>query len=351
MNQQTLNRFQQMIKLVRANEWWSYKLAPVLGTAYATAAIFNISLISLWSTLLFLLVALVIGASYASVINNLCDREEDQISGKANYFIGRSNIFIALSMIGCIVPGLIISGLLIQVPLALCVYIGNWILFTVYSLPPIRLKNRSFLGVLAIAVGESLVPQMLAIFLVTSNTDKPLSVIWLTTISIWAFASGLRSILWHQILDFENDHLAGINTFAVNTSKQTLQRLGKWLVFPIEFVSLLAILLLSDNFFNWIFLGLYLVTELLRYYFWKLAIVIIEPTENHRLFLIEYYDVFYPLGFLALASYKDSENLIIFGVHLLLYYPRLWWWIRDFWGLLRWEITNKLRNHNSYVKL
>jgi 4-hydroxybenzoate polyprenyltransferase len=345
MNQQTLNRFEQMIKLVRANAWWSYKLAPVLGTAYATAAIFNISLISLWSTLLFLLVALVIGASYANVINNLCDQEEDQIGGKANYFIGRSNIFIALSMIGCIVPGLIISGLLIQVPLALCIYIGNWILFTVYSLPPIRLKNRSFLGGLAIAVGESLVPQMLAIFLVTSNTDKPVLAIWLTTISIWAFASGFRSILWHQILDFENDHLAGINTFAVHASIQTLQRIGKWVVFPIEFVSFIVILVVANNIFNWIFLCLYFVTEWLRYYFWQLDIVIVQPTNNSRLILFEYYDVFYPLGFLVLSICKHPENLIFLTIHLLLYYPRLWWWIKDFWGLLRWEITNKFSNH------
>lgn len=344
MNQQTLNRFQQMIKLVRGNEWWSYKLAPVLGTAYATAAIFNISLISLWSTLLFLLVSLVIGASYANVINNLSDREADEMCGKANYLVGKSNLFIALVLITCNILGLIVLGLLIQVPLAFCVYIANWLLFTAYSLPPIRLKERGFWGVLTIAVGDTFVPQIFTVLLVAhASVGQQLSIIWLTFIALWSLTSGLRNILWHQILDFENDHLAGINTFAVNTSKQTLQRLGKWLVFPIEFVSLLAILLLSDNVFNWIFLGLYLVTEFLRYYFWKLAIVIIEPTENHRLFLIEYYDVFYPLGFLALASCKDSANLIIFGVHLLLYYPRLWWWMKDFWGLLRWEIPNKFR--------
>ncbi|AFZ59055.1 UbiA family prenyltransferase [Anabaena cylindrica FACHB-243] len=351
MNQQTLNRFQQLIKLVRAKEWWSYKLAPVLGTAYATAAILNISLISLWSTLLFLLFALVIGASYASLINNICDQEEDQISGKANYFIGRSKFLIALAMIGCIVLGLIVSGLLIQVPLALCFYIGNWLLFTVYSVPPIRLKNRGIWGGLAIAMGESLVPQILSIFLIAHNTDKPLSATWLTMIAIWAFALGLRSILWHQILDFENDHLAGINTFAVNTSKQTLQRLGKWVVFPIEFLSLLVILLLSNNVFGWIFIGIYFFTEFLRYYFWKLSIVIIEPTNKHRLFLFEYYDVFYPLSFLALSSCQDPTNLIILGFHLLFYYSRIWWWMKDFWGLLRWEIPNKFRNHNSHVKL
>ncbi|MBD2186081.1 UbiA family prenyltransferase [Planktothrix sp. FACHB-1355] len=345
MNKQTLNYSQQMLALVRAKEWWSYKLAPVLGTAYASAAISNISLISLGSTFLFLLIALAIGASYASVINNLCDREEDRISGKANYFIGRSNLFRALVTIACIVPGSIVSGLLIQIPLALIVYIGNWLLFTIYSVPPIRLKNRSFLGVLAMAVGESLVPQIFAVFLVAHHTDKPLSIAWVTTIAIWALASGFRSILWHQIVDFENDRRAGINTFAVNTSTQTLQRLGKWVVFPAEFGSLTIILLLSNNIFTWTFLGFYLVTEWLRHYFWQLDIVIVKPTENHRLFLFEYYDVFYPLGFLCLTGWRNPANLIILGIHLLFYYQRLWFWIKDLWGLLRWEIPTKLQKH------
>ncbi|MFB2920083.1 UbiA family prenyltransferase [Aerosakkonema funiforme] len=343
MNKQTLNFFQQMLALVRAKEWWSYKLAPVLGTGYAIAATSNTSLISLWSTFLFILIALVIGASYASVINDLCDREEDRISGKANYFIGRSNLFRALVTIACIVPGLIVSGLLIQIPLALSVYIGNWLLFTIYSLPPIRLKNRGFLGVLAMAVGESLVPQIFAVFVVAHHTGESLSIVWLITLAIWAFASGLRSILWHQIFDFENDRRAGINTFAVNSSTQTLQILGKWVVFPAEFGSLMVILLFSHNIFAWAFLGFYLVTEWLRHYFWQLDIVIVKPTENHRLFLFEYYDVFYPLGFLCLTSWRNPVNLIILGIHLLFYYQRLWFWLKDFWGLLRWDIPTLLK--------
>ena len=351
MNQQILNYSQNIIALVRAKEWWSYKLAPVLGTAYAIASIANISLISLWSTFLFMLVALVIGASYASLINNLCDQKEDQLSGKPNYLIGRSKFFITWILIGCIIPGLIVSGLLIQVPLAFSIYIANWLLFTIYSLPPIRLKNRSFWGGLAIAVGENLIPQMFAVFLIMNKTGKSLSALLLTMIAIWAFTSGLRSILWHQIIDFENDHRAGINTFAVNTSTQTLQLLGKWVIFPIEFGSLLAILLLYNNVLNWIFLGLYFVTEWLRHHFWKLEIVIVQPTNNHRIILFEYYDVFYPLGFLVLASWKEPANLIILGGHLLLYHPRLYWWMRAFWVLLRWKILKNFLTLCSCGKL
>jgi hypothetical protein len=350
MTNPAVNRFQQVVRFIRAHDWWSFKLVPIFGTVYATAAILDTSLISLWPSLLFLLMALVLGASYASIINNIHDQEEDRISGKTNYMSGHSQIFIALILAACIVPGLIVSGMLIQAPLALGVYVSNWLVFTAYSIPPVRLKQRGLLGVVAIAVGESLLPQVFAVLLVIHDTGKALPIMWLMLVAIWALASGCRSILWHQILDFENDSRAGVNTFAVRTSPATLQKLGEWIVFPVEIVALIGLLLLSHNTLVWVLLGLYLVTEWLRYYFWQISIVIIAPSENHRVILFEYYDVFYPLVFLCLAIWKNPINLIILGIHLLLYFKRIWWWIRDFWGLLRWEIPINIQQKITFNK-
>lgn len=343
MTNQAGNRFQQVITLVRANDWWAYKLAPVLGTAYGTAAILNIPLIRLWPSLLFVLIALVIGASYASVINNVCDQQEDQISAKSNYFLGRSNLFIALILTACIVPGFIISALLISNPLAFGVYLTNWLIFTAYSLPPMRLKKHGFLGTMADAMGANVLPQMFAVFVVVYDADKTLPAIWLLFIAIWSLTSGLRGIFWHQILDFDNDSRAGVYTFAIQTSPQTLENLGKWIIFPAEVVALVGIFVLSKHILVWAFLGLYLITEWLRYYFWQITPVMIEPADNKRILIFEYYDVFYPLGFLCLAIWKHPLDLIILGVHLSLYYQRLWWWMRDIWGLLRWEIPAKIK--------
>jgi hypothetical protein len=341
-----VNRFQQVVALTRAKEWWSFKLAPILGTTYATAAISDTSLISLWASVLFILLSLGNGASYANILNNWSDQEEDRLSSKPNFMLGRSHLFVAFVLTACILPGLIISGLLIQAPLVLGVYLTNWLVFAAYSLPPLRFKERGFLGVLAIAVGEDLLPQTFAVLLIIHDARKNLPEVWLVFIVIWALASGLRSILWHQILDFENDNRAGVNTFAVKTSPITLQKLGKWIIFPIEVTALIGLLLISQNPLAWVFLGLYLTTEFLRYYFWQITIVLVAPCHNHRLILVEYYDVFYPLGFLGLAVWKNPGNLIILLGHLLLFFPRIWWWIRDIWGLVRWEIPNKIQNPN-----
>ncbi|NJN85662.1 MAG: UbiA family prenyltransferase [Leptolyngbyaceae cyanobacterium SL_7_1] len=342
MRNQVENFLRQFTSLIRANEWWTFKLAPVIGTAYASAAVLNVSLISLWSTFLFLLISLIIGASYACLINDLTDREADQMCGKTNYMVGRSNLSIALILIICNGLGLAVLGLLIHSPLVLGVYLGNWLLFTIYSVPPIRLKEKGFWGVLTIAAAETSVPQIFAALLISCAADQSLPIMWLVLVAIWSLMAGLRSIFWHQILDLENDRLADIKTFAVNTSIQTLKQLGKGVVFPIEFLSFLGILLLSHNVLAWLFMCLYLLTEWLRHYFWKLEIVVVQPTGDHRLILFEYYDLFYPLGFLVQATWKDSANVFLLGIHLLFYYPRLWWWMRDLWGLLRWEFPNKL---------
>ena len=58
-------------RAIRASEWWGYKLAPVLGTAYATAYVSKLSMISLWPVVLLTLAALAPCAAYVSVINDV----------------------------------------------------------------------------------------------------------------------------------------------------------------------------------------------------------------------------------------------------------------------------------------
>ena len=345
MTPQINGHWRRFVSVFRAHEWWSYKLAPVLGSAYAAALFADQPLISLWPLLVFILVALAIGAAYASVINNVCDREEDRIAGKPNYFIGRSRSFMALVLAACIVPGLAAAAALRSVPAALALYIGNWLLFAAYSAAPLRLKRRGFWGILAMAVGESFVPQWFAVLLVAGETGAAIPSAWFLAVAVWSLALGMRSILWHQLLDLDNDHQAGVETFAVGTSAGHLQKLGLWVAFPLEAVGLLGILAGSANPIAWVLFAVYLVTEYLRNRYWATGISIVGTGNGRsgRLFLFEYYDVFYPLGFLCLAAWANPINLVVLGIHLLFYHQRLGWWARDVWGLVRWEIPAELR--------
>src|SRR6185503_20264135 len=80
-------------RVVRAGEWWEYKLAPILGVFYATAFTLHVPLTSLWRSALVTLLALAPGAAYVSVINDLTDLDDDRAAGKANRFEGRSRAY------------------------------------------------------------------------------------------------------------------------------------------------------------------------------------------------------------------------------------------------------------------
>src|SRR5260370_7379886 len=62
-----------LIRLIRADEWWEYKLVPILSTFYATALVLHVAVSSLWVSALSLLLAIVPAAIYASVINDVTD--------------------------------------------------------------------------------------------------------------------------------------------------------------------------------------------------------------------------------------------------------------------------------------
>jgi 4-hydroxybenzoate polyprenyltransferase len=340
-------KLQKFATVTRSAEWWAFKGAPVLATAYATASILNVELFALWQSLLFLLVSLAIVAIYANLLNDLTDRQEDLLAGKSNGMVGRSSTFIVVAIISCLLPGFLAMGLLLKSPLALGIYVSIWVVFMAYSIPPIRLKQRGLLGVLADAIGAHLLPSLFAVVWVAHASDRSIPVLWIILVGIWSLTTGLRGIFWHQIKDIENDRLAGVNTFAVQTSAQTLHFFGKWVIFPVEVLSFAGMLFISGNSLAAILMGLYLITEWLRSYFWRIHSIIVSPFANHSTILVEYYHLFYPLAFLIMAVWHNSLNLAILVVNSVLYFNYIWRWCRDFYGLLRWDIPKHFNHFNQ----
>src|SRR5690242_15298492 len=169
----TLRWWGEIISTVRANEWWEFKLGPVLATMYASAFLLRVSILSLLPLVFIVLLALAACAAYVSVINDFTDRADDMASGKTNRLVGKSRSFIASVIAFCIVSGLAVAFDWRHDRLLLLLYAGSWLAFTLYSLPPIRLKERSGLGVLADACGAHLFPTLLAVAAVYDWTRQP----------------------------------------------------------------------------------------------------------------------------------------------------------------------------------
>jgi 4-hydroxybenzoate polyprenyltransferase len=158
----------------RAGEWWTNKLAPLLGSAYAAAVVLHAPMPVLWPLLARLLLAVIPGAAYVSVLNDLTDLDDDRRCGKSNRLAGFSPAARAALLAICLLLGLGGGWLLRPYPITCLIYAANWIPYTLYSAPPWRLKARGGWGVLMDACGAHLLPALWTVSLIAEGAGKKL---------------------------------------------------------------------------------------------------------------------------------------------------------------------------------
>jgi 1,4-dihydroxy-2-naphthoate octaprenyltransferase len=326
--------------VLRAGEWWEYKLVPIFSAFYATAVMLHVPVASLWMAAVTILLSMVPGAAYVSVINDLTDRDEDLAAGKRNRVAGRSLTAIALLIGVTVAAGLVFAWLWRRDVLLLSCYLTAWLAFSLYSLPPFRFKTRGILGVLCDASGAHLFPTLVAVVLAFRAAGRPVNVLWIISIGVWAFAYGLRGILWHQLTDAGNDRDAGVRTFVQRHGPAVVARLSTFVVFPVELVALLAILGQLRSIGPPLLLLFYALAALRRMRRWKLNPVIVAPEPKFLIALHKYYDVLYPLALLITSAARFPIDLIALAVHLLIFPVRALQTARDLWKVrppLRWR--------------
>lgn len=314
---------------VRASDWWEFKLAPIFATIYATALILNLSITSLWPLLLLALIALVPGAAYVSVINDFTDLEDDVASGKNNQLFGKSKTFIKLAIVCCILPGVAVALYWRNDPLLLSLYLAAWVAFSVYSIPPIRLKARGVLGLIADASGAHLFPTLLVISLVYRWAAAPIDLVWFGSVAVWSLGYGLRGNLWHQLTDLQNDQLAGLKTFAQRHTIAWLHGLGNFIIFPLEIVAFSIMLWRAGSWLAIVFLCCYAILEWFRKRMWKMNLVITRPQPRYSILMLEYYEIFFPLAVLMSSSWQHPLDLPVVVAHVLIFPTRVAQVIKD----------------------
>jgi len=328
--------------LVRTGEWWDHKLVPILFGFYASAILLGSPIVGYWSSGLTLLLSLIPGAAYVSVVNDLTDIESDAAAGKPNRMAGRSPAFRAAALALTLAAGAIFFWIWRGQPLALILYGAAWIAFTLYSVPPFRLKARGLAGVVADASGAHLFPTLLAAatpFLKSGARADPL---WLWTIAAWAFAYGFRGNLWHQLLDREGDRAAGVATFAAGRRRDSAALLAVF-AFAVEAAAMAAILWRLGSALPLLALAAYGLLAWRRARLWGIRPVIVQPRPPYQIVLHEYYDVFLPLSILCASAIRHPADAVVPAAHLLLFHRRaLETWI-DAWRLVNRPLLQRLR--------
>ncbi|AFY85514.1 phytanoyl-CoA dioxygenase family protein [Oscillatoria acuminata] len=310
----------------RIKNWWNYKIPPLLGIVYALLLLSDYT-IAQATTIFAVIISTSIGAAgYGHFINDICDIETDQKANKPNAAANlqpwqRLLLCLLFLSIGFAAPLLTHLGI---IPLALLT--ANYLLPTLYSVPPLRLKERGTWGILSDAAGAHLVPTLFVAATVLSQTpDPPRNALIFTGIAAaHAFFVGLRGILLHQLWDRTNDLNSGTATFVTQQPPKTVHRWIDRLVFPVEILLLsgVALLLCQSTPALTIFFAVYLLLTTVNI---KTAPHPFTPSppKGQNIIPHDLYEVWLPLALSITLAVQNPQFLLLVALTAMLFYPSI----------------------------
>lgn len=305
--------------LVRASQWWDYKLAPILVIFYATLVREGASLALEYREAATLLVGLIAGAAYVSISNDIADRRDDRIAGKANRLEGLSHGTIALLLAFPVSIGGMVAWHWRDDVLLLLAYGGAWLAFTAYSLPPFRLKARGAAGVMADALGSQCLPSIVATLAAARGIGHAPDLAWVAAVAVWSGAYGVRGILWHQLHDAAADRASNTGTFVQRHGAIRTRTFVSRFLFPLELVALAAVLAMIPGRASLAGLALYGLFAIGKIERFKLRAVLVEPVDRYLLILFDFYIVFWPITLLIAAAISTPLDAGVLAAQLLLF--------------------------------
>ncbi len=310
----------------RINNWWNYKIPPLLGIAYALLLLGDYT-IAQATTIFAVIISTSIGAAgYGHLINDICDIKTDQKANKPNAAAQLQpwqSLLLCLLFISTGFAAPLLTHLS-TIPLALLT--ANYLLPTLYSVPPLRLKERGIWGILSDAAGAHLVPTLFVAATVLSQTpDPPRNALLFTGVAAThAFFVGLRGILLHQLWDRANDLNSGITTFVTQRPPETVQTWINRLVFPVEILLLsgVALLLCQSTPALTAFFAVYLLLTAVNI---KTAPHPFTPSppKGQNIIPHDLYEVWLPLALAITLAVQNPQFLIFVALTAILFYPSL----------------------------
>jgi 4-hydroxybenzoate polyprenyltransferase len=206
--------------LGRVDNWWYSKVAPAIAISYCAALLYRVPA---WATARSILLIAFVGlcaGSYGHLINDVFDIEVDRNAGKRNHMAKvtplRRFLFCAVTLALGFAPALFVS----YSATSLILLAVEFLLPTIYSVPPLRLKGRGALGLVCDSFGAHMVPCLYVISVLAHQAPDPAvihrgsSIAFILFTAVWALFLGLIGILIHEFEDRENDLRSGIRTFA-----------------------------------------------------------------------------------------------------------------------------------------
>lgn len=309
-----------LIKLTRATEWWEYKLPLMLAIGYATALLSGVALSQVALQILFYLVAIMVSYTYVSLINDFTDIEEDSAVGKRTGMLGLSPAMRLPVLIVSIGIGVVFGLLMWPDILSLIFFASTWVVFTLYSVRPFRWKARGLLGVLCDASGVHLFPSLLMVTGISNASGIAIHYGWLATVGIWAFAYGLRGILWHQFMDKPNDLQTQTNTLASKLDAVEFRPIAAFIVLVELSAFAVMLVYISQPLLLVLFPLYFLLVGVRMKKYGRLPIFIVAPHDKPwQMIMLDFYQFFFPIGLLVLAAITQKWAWVVLVIHIALF--------------------------------
>ncbi|MGB6295605.1 MAG: UbiA family prenyltransferase, partial [Rivularia sp. (in: cyanobacteria)] len=314
-------KFFSFFNLLRGNDWWFYKIPPLLAIAYAEILIQDTPPQQSIVTLLSLLISMFFVAAYGHVVNDIFDIEIDSQAGKQNRMASlskgqRTLLSLSLAILG-VIPWWFLGFNSISVILLASIYT----LLTIYPAPPLRLKERYIWGVVADAATVHAIPTLLVATVFSSliATSESGSHFLAIVATVWGFGCGVRGILLHQIWDRDNDLKSGIKTLATKFGVESLRFWINYIVFPLEAIlSVVLVLLISQS--APLLLVSFTIYLLLQFFSTEYDKLNPSPSVGKNILLHDFYEVWLPLSLVTLLSFRQPLFLILLVLHIILFY-------------------------------
>lgn len=310
--------------LVRARAWWFNKvplsvtlvLLLLDGTALTVPAVLTVVLV--------VLTVCAVG-NYGYAINELYDVEEDARAGRHNAAVALGSrrvrqivvvSAIAAELLGALAAGAWGAGLTVielLLPLA-------------YSVPPLRIKERKWLGIAADALAAHVYPAALGLLTVSHLGVSPISALMSACVLTWSAAVGIRGILSHQLHTVERDRQGGLTTVVHEFGHLPLERFIAFVLLPIEaggFVG--AVAASGSGPILWVLGAFYLASEAFRTLHGGFVVTALRPGGQHYVPFVEesFYKAWAPIVLALDAMRVDLSFLVFIPLYALLFKPHL----------------------------
>ncbi len=332
-------------KPFRAEDWWIGKASLLMGLVYMLSALFHISFARFWPVAICSMVTIVGFAALGYLVNDYFDLEKDRIVGKKNFLLDKKKFqkicFFCLAIILLAAPWYYLPWDRVT----LSMIAAQVMAYFIYSMPPLRLKERGFWGIVTDAMYAHGIPVLMAAYTYVLISGSGADIVLLTLLFCWQLTAGLRNVLMHQLSDLHNDLKNETITFAA--TREVSSTTVKFFRIPELFflISLLVYCCALQPLF---------LIPIGAVVFSLIVCSMMPVSDGYRIYYPNIvYDQWLPYSFIVLLFIQDHGFILLFAVHGLLFSREI---ISELWSRVPWvhyrvRVQRSVRRLSDQVRL